>query len=82
MDRPDDDRRGAASLKEDREVRYWCKVLDCSAAQLAEAIARFGYSPEKVRAFLARGTSCSGRVLNELSQRPDGSLPGPLGACP
>jgi hypothetical protein len=58
-------------VKEDREVRYWCKVFDCSAVQLAEAIAEFGCSPERVRVFLTNGALCADRARNEGSPQPE-----------
>ena len=44
--------RKLISLKEDYEVRDWCKTLGCTPAQLEEAVATVGHSAEAVRAYL------------------------------
>ena len=44
--------RQLISLKEDYEVRDWCKAFGCTPAQLEDAVAAVGHSAEAVRAYL------------------------------
>jgi len=44
--------RKLISLKEDYEVRDWCAALQCTPAQLENAVAAVGHSAEAVRAYL------------------------------
>lgn len=46
--------RKLISLTEEYEVRDWCKSLNCTPAQLKEAVAAVGHSAEAVRAYLAK----------------------------
>jgi len=45
--------RKLISLKEDYEVRDWCKSLGCTQAELEQAVAAVGHSAEAVRKYLA-----------------------------
>ena len=40
------------SLAYQRDVRAWCKSLDCSEQQLRDAVAAVGDSAERVRGYL------------------------------
>ena len=44
---------GQISLSQYPDIREWCSHLGCTEIELAEAIAVVGYSPERVREFLA-----------------------------
>lgn len=46
--------RKLISLKEDYEVRDWCKSLGCTPEQLRAAVKAVGNSAEAVRAYLAK----------------------------
>lgn len=46
--------RKLISLKEDYEVRDWCKSLGCTPEQLRDAVKAVGDSAEAVRAHLAK----------------------------
>jgi len=50
------DPTGAISIADYGEICEWCKRLGCTEIELAEAIALVGYSPERVRVFLASAT--------------------------
>ena len=47
------DRKGLISIAEYPDIREWCSHLGCTEIELAEAIAIVGYSPDRVREFLA-----------------------------
>jgi hypothetical protein len=42
------------SLKEDYEVKYWCKALNCTEQELRAAVAAVGDSAKKVREYLGQ----------------------------
>ncbi len=46
--------RKLISLKEDYEVRDWCKSLGCTPEQLKAAVKAAGHSADAVRKHLAR----------------------------
>jgi len=46
--------RKLISLKEDYEVRDWCKSLGCTPEQLRAAVKAVGNSADAVRAHLAK----------------------------
>lgn len=46
--------RKLISLEEDYEVRDWTKSLNCTPAQLREAVKAVGNSADKVREYLAK----------------------------
>jgi len=47
------------SIAQYPDIREWCAHLGCTEIQLAEAIAVVGYSPDRVREFLAQRASRS-----------------------
>jgi hypothetical protein len=46
---PEDGKR--ISINQDHEVVYWCMELDCTKAELMEAIKQVGLSADAVRAY-------------------------------
>lgn len=46
--------RSRISLSQDHEVRYWTRELGISTAELWNAVAMAGSSPDDVRKFLRR----------------------------
>lgn len=57
--------RERISLQEDYEVRDWSRSLDCSEADLREAVAEVGLSAESVRAYLAQNSKASGETRQQ-----------------
>ena len=53
------DPSGLISIAQYPDIREWCAHLGCTEIQLAEAIAVVGYSPGRVREFLAQRASRS-----------------------
>lgn len=45
--------RARINVNEPHELRYWTKELDCTEAELRDAVKAVGVSVEKVRARLA-----------------------------
>lgn len=44
--------RKLISLREDYEVRDWCKALNCTPQQLEQAVSAVGHSADAVRQYL------------------------------
>lgn len=42
------------NIREEHEVRYWCERIQCTRAELEEAVAQIGIMSEDVESYLKR----------------------------